>query len=239
METCLAGLQARGLSPHCIYDIGAADGQWTRSALNLWPGADYILFEPLSERAGDLDRLAAEHSQVKWHQCGLGRTPTTLSLSLSSNLYESSFAYGGSGSRQVKVECLDALLAAGRIPQGDFMKIDVQGFEFEVLAGAVDFLQGVQVVILESYFHRFAPTMKLVHEAVAYMHKEGFRVYEILDQMRRPHDNAIGQCDICFVREGHALLASNLWHGSKSEDSVHPPQASNPPPPLIHPPWPR
>jgi hypothetical protein len=134
-----------------------------------------------------------------------------MALSLSDNLYESSFAYGGTGSRPAKVECLDLLLDEGKIPQGDFMKIDVQGFELEVLAGAEKFLQGVQVVIMETYFHRFAPGMSLVHEAVGLMHGKGFQVYEVLDQLRRPHDNAVGQCDICFVREDHVLFGCNSW----------------------------
>ncbi len=212
MDSCLAGLDARGLSPGCIFDIGAADGGWARHTRSYWPKSDYVLFEPLVERAADLNRLVGEFPQMKWHNCGLGRVRTTLALSLSDNLYESSFAYGGTSSRDVKVECLDLLLAEGRIPQGDFMKIDVQGFELEVLGGAETFLLGVQVVIMETYYHRFAPRMSLVHESVGFMHARGFRVYEILDQVRRPHDNAIGQCDICFVREGNDLFRSNSWH---------------------------
>lgn len=211
MDTCLAGLAARGLLPRCIFDVGAADGQWTRLARSLWPAANFVLFEPLAERASELDRLSGESPLIAWHNCGLGRARTRLDLSISSDLFISSFAYGGTSSRQVAVESLDELLAEGKIPQGDFLKIDVQGFELEVLAGAAVFIQKVQVVIMETYYHRFAPQMSLVHEAVGLMHQKGFRVYEVLDQLRRPHDNAIGQCDICFVREGHDLLNSTSW----------------------------
>lgn len=211
MDTCLAGLAARGLTPRCIYDVGAADGQWTRLARSFWPSSTYVLFEPLAERAPELDRLTQEFPLVSWHNCGLGSRRSNLDLSISSNLFESSFAYGGTSSRQVAVECLDLLLAEGKIPQGDFLKIDVQGFELEVLGGAQSFLAGVQVIIMETYYHRFAPRMSLVHEAVGLMHQKGFRVYEVLDQLRRPHDNAIGQCDICFVREEHMLLKDKSW----------------------------
>lgn len=212
MDTCLTGLAARGLNPRCIFDVGAADGRWTRTARAFWPSARYVLFEPLVERAADLNRLAGESPLVSWHNCGLGSTRSTLELSISSDLFISSFAYRGSSSRRVAVETLDLLLAEGKIAQGDFLKIDVQGFELEVLVGAPVFIQQVQVVIMETYFHRFAPRMSLVHEAVGLMHQKGFRVYEILDQLRRPNDNAIGQCDICFVREGHELLQSSSWH---------------------------
>ncbi len=211
MDTCLAGLAARGLSPQCIFDIGAADGGWTRHARSFWPKASFVLFEPLEERTADLERLVGELPGISHHKCGLGRGRSILELSISANLYTSSFAYGGTSSRQAAVESLDELLAEGKIVQGDFMKIDVQGFELEALAGARIFIQKVQVVIMETYYHRFAPRMSLVHEAVGLMHQKGFRVYEVLDQLRRPFDNAIGQCDICFVREGHDLLKCNSW----------------------------
>ncbi len=211
MDTCLAGLAARGLTPRCIHDVGAADGQWTRLARSFWPASRYVLFEPLAERAAELDRLTGEFPLVSWHNCGLGSARSKLDLSISSDLFISSFAYGGTSSRQVAVESLDVLLAEGKIPQGDFLKIDVQGFELEVLSGATNFVRGVQVVIMETYYHRFAPRMSLVHEAVGLMHQKGFRVYEILDQLRRPHDNAIGQCDICFVREDHDLFKCTSW----------------------------
>jgi FkbM family methyltransferase len=211
MDTCLAGLAARGLSPACIIDVGAADGAWTRMARAHWPDARYVLFEPLAERAAELDRLAGEFPGITWHNCGLGRARSKLDLSISADLFISSFAYGGASSRQVAVETLDLLQAEGTVPPGDFIKIDVQGFELEVLAGAEEFIRSTQVVIMETYYHRFAPRMSLVHEAVALMHQKGFRVYEILDQLRRPYDNAVGQCDICFVREGHDLLRCNSW----------------------------
>lgn len=211
METCLNGLKVRGLTPRCIFDVGAADGQWTRMARTFWPDSRYVLFEPLEERAADLDRLTNEVATISWHNCGLGRASSRLDLSISSNLYESSFAYGGESCRKVAVQSLDALLAAGAVPQGDFMKIDVQGFELEVLAGAERFIRDVQVIIMETYYHRFAPGMSLVHEAVGLMHQKGFQVYEVFDQLRRPYDNAIGQCDICFVREDHDLLKCRSW----------------------------
>lgn len=213
MDTCIAGLASRGFFPRCVYDVGAADGQWSRRAKHFWPNSAFVLFEPLPQRAADLDRLVAASTGISWHNFGLGRTSAKLDLSLSENLYESSFAYSSTGSCQARVESLDALLAEQKLPQPDFMKIDVQGFEFEVLAGAEVALRGVDVVILETYFHRFAPSMSLFHETVETMHQKGFRVYEVLDQMRRPHDNAVGQCDICFVRENHALLQCNAWWG--------------------------
>ncbi len=212
MDTCLSGLRDRGFLADHIFDVGAADGTWSRRAREFWPEASSILFEPLTEREAELNSLAQILPNTVWHKCGLGRERTMLDISLSSNLFISSFAYTGDSSRRVQVETLDHLLTEGRIPRGNFMKIDVQGFELEVIAGASQFLSSVDVVVMETYFHRFAPRMSLIHETIHTMCEQGFRVYELMDQCRRPYDNAVGQCDICFVRKKHKLFSVTRWN---------------------------
>src|SRR5262249_33904826 len=44
--------------------------------------------------------------------------------------------------RQVPIQRLDSLLAEGLIPQADFIKVDVEGFEKDVLLGARELLSG-------------------------------------------------------------------------------------------------
>ena len=72
-------------------------------------------------------------------------------------------------------------------------------------------LAGSSLVLLELNFFRFYAGMPLVHEAIDYMVARGFRPYEIVDVLRRPLDGAMGQCDMLFCREGHALLADSAW----------------------------
>jgi FkbM family methyltransferase len=54
--------------------------------------------------------------------------------------------------RQVQVRRLDTLLAKGTIPKADFLKIDVEGFEKEVLLGANVLLRSVLGVETETNF---------------------------------------------------------------------------------------
>ena len=43
------------------------------------------------------------------------------------------------------------------------------------------------------------------------MNDAGFRLYEIFGPLNRPHDDAQGQVDLAFVREGHPLVAHQNW----------------------------
>jgi hypothetical protein len=60
MHVTLSGLRDRGYVPDVVFDIGAADGSWTRQALQIWPDSHYVCFEPLTERRAALAALVAD-----------------------------------------------------------------------------------------------------------------------------------------------------------------------------------
>ncbi len=64
--------------------------------------------------------------------------------------------------RSVRVARLDTLLSTGAIPKADFLKIDVEGFEKDVLAGAGELLRSILGVETESNFN-ISPTYPKSH----------------------------------------------------------------------------
>ena len=55
-----------------------------------------------------------------------------------------------SGDVEVRTETLDDLVSSGQVPPPDFVKMDVEGAEHDVLTGAVSVLQKHKPVILLS-----------------------------------------------------------------------------------------
>ena len=51
----------------------------------------------------------------------------------------------------------------------------------------------------------------LFHEATQFMSERGFQVYDICTFFRRPHDGALWQVDVIFVRSSSLLVASKRW----------------------------
>lgn len=211
MAAALNGLKQRGYFPKVVYDIGAAEGNWTRNALEYWPDATYVCFEPLSERKKDLDALqAARPGQILVKSCGVGDTDGELSIGVSDFLWDSSFAYSGSLSRTVPVRRLDSLIDAGT-PLPSFIKIDVQGFEKRVLDGGKEALRHADLILMECQFFPFCDDMRTLDLTIAHMSANNFIPYEFVDYLRRPLDGAMGQCDILFVRKDHQLISNKQW----------------------------
>ena len=211
MAATLNGLKQRGYTPKVVYDIGAADGGWTRQALQYWPESTYVCFEPLSERKKDLDALQASRpEQIIVNACGVGDADGEMSIGVSDFLWDSSFAYAGSTSRTVSVRRLDSLIEAG-MPLPSFIKIDVQGFEKRVLDGGQEAMRHAELILMECQFFPFCDDMRTLDVTIAYMSSHNFIPYEFVDFLRRPLDGAMGQCDILFVRKGQHLISHNQW----------------------------
>ncbi len=211
MAATLNGLKQRGYFPKVVYDIGAAEGSWTRQAMEYWPDATYVCFEPLAERKKDLDALHKSlPEQILVEACGVGDADGELSIGVTDSLWDSSFAYSGSSSRTVPVRRLDSLIEAGT-PLPSFIKIDVQGFEKRVLDGGQEAMRHADLILLECTFFPFCNDMRTLDVTIAYMSAHNFIPYEFVDYLRRPLDGAMGQCDILFIRKDHQLISNKQW----------------------------
>jgi FkbM family methyltransferase len=212
MEAALRGLRERGFVPPVVIDVGAAAGEWTQLAIHHWPSSKFFLIEPLEERRSKLEALKAKTSTpLEILFCGVADVDGVMELGVTDDLYASSFAYSGKKTRNVPVFTLDSLLAGGRIESPDFLKLDVQGFEARVLAGAQRALTNCSVVLMECQFIKFCPDMRTLDETIAMMREFDFVPYELVDILRRPLDGAMGQCDLLFVKSGHWLVADQRW----------------------------
>jgi FkbM family methyltransferase len=212
MNVALGGLAQRGYAPQVIFDIGAADGQWARAALRTWPQCKVVCFEPLPQRKSALEALQNDFpGRVEVFACGVGDADTSLSIGVTDSLFDSSFAYSGKSSISLPVHRLDSLRAQGRIPDANFVKVDVQGFEKRVIDGGTDLIRRADFVLLECQFLPFCADMRTLDQTIGHMASLGFIPYEFVDLLRRPLDGAMGQCDILFVRRAHVLVSDLRW----------------------------
>ena len=202
----MAGL---GFQPQTIVDVGAAEGTWSRMAAGIWPNAQVVGFEPNRTNAARLERTRHDLPRFAYHLCFLGADPGHVAYAdrgAQTSLYTNAV-----GSTDAEMRTLDACLEAGLFQQPQLLKLDVQGYELEVLEGGQRVLAGCDAVLAEVSFFLFHPEMPTADEVIAYLRERGFVVYDTMGLLRLPEDDALAQMDFMFVRADHRLRGKRVW----------------------------
>ncbi len=215
VEWSLRNIRSLGFQPQQIIDIGAYVGGWTRMVKSIFPDARVLMIEAQREREADLRQVCDEFAgSVGYHMSLLGATHQQHAA-----FYQletgSSVLFEQSSIQRTRVEyemrTLDDVAAEAGFAEVDFLKLDVQGYELEVLKGASRTLRHVQIILMEVSLLSVNEGAPLLSEVIEFMASRGFRVYDICSLIRRPLDGALWQSDLLFVREGNPLLASESF----------------------------
>ena len=214
MEAGLQNLRANGFTPNLALDIGAYQGEWTILCKQIWPACSVLMLEAAPARMPKLHQLASSLGGAKAQQALLGASarpsvPFYEQESASSVLPES--AKSGQFSTALTMRTLDEAIADTAFAAPDFVKVDVQGYELEVLKGGRKALRSAEAALLEVNLLEIYEGAPLLHEALCFMASEGFRAYDVCTLYRRPLDHALWQMDIIFVRSNSPLVASKRY----------------------------
>ena len=206
MRFALQKLASRGFVPETIADVGSYHGDWSRMVKSIWPEAKLEMIEANTDKREILTPVARE-LDAQLHFALLGpqdRKEVVFHVmeSGSSVLEENSPLERRSESRTTQT--LDSVLQGRKI---DFLKLDVQGFELEVLKGGTETLNHSRAVVLEVSLLEINKGAPLFAEVIGFMHARGFEVCDILELHRRPLDKATNQVDVLFVPAASDLLA--------------------------------
>jgi len=215
MDSALAHLRDKGLRPASILDVGAAKGYWAQRAGAVFPDASLYMIDPLLESEASLRWLCEREPRYHYFLTALGREPATLRINVSRDLDGSSLldfpGQDQANQRQVPVDSVDRLVAAGRLPVPELVKLDVQGFELEVMEGAQSLLGRTAAFIVEVSFFEFMPNCPLADQVIAYFTQRGYRLFDVAGLLRRPFQNDLGQMDFVFVSQASGLAEDRRW----------------------------
>jgi hypothetical protein len=102
---------------------------------------------------------------------------------------------------EVEMRTLDDVLAGAALAPKVLLKLDVQGYEDQVLAGAAAVLARTDYVAAEVSFRPLYQGQPLFDAIYARLVAAGFRYHGNLDQIPSPEDGRALQADAFFVRE--------------------------------------
>lgn len=171
-----------------IWDIGAHKGETTIKFRSEFQSATIRSFEPISENFSLLIKNCSSLQKYHPYQFALGEENQTLKIYLQSNSVihslrdDLNLPYGqDSRSESVEVKTIDFLFSKFSCKQIDLLKIDVEGYEPQVLRGASSCLNNglINFIYLENGLDsRFNSIEKLAEILSAF----GYLPYGFYDQ---------------------------------------------------------
>lgn len=206
----LKRLSAHGFNFATILDVGASDGKWTSDALSVFEDAYYLLFEPLVERKGELERLKDNNSKIDYVLTAVGAESGSAPLVVTSDLDGSRTLLAHEkcvDARLVPVTTLDSAVGSRGLPPDYLLKLDVHGYELPILEGAAEILNRTRVVIIEAYNFHITTASPTFSELVTYMERAGFICIDIVDPLRMTPEGFEWQVDLFFARRNDPVFS--------------------------------
>lgn len=196
-----------------VIDVGAHEGEFASGIKSVLPDCHLYSFEPQPAQYAVLAKRLRGYRHAHAFNIALGSSTGNLTLHKShftkassilpmSDLHREAFAWTAGGSDiVVDADTLDNVLpaiAAGRV----LLKIDVQGYELEVLRGAAETLAHVDYVLVETSVGGTLYDGEAKFDDVnTLLAGAGFQYAGNWDQMRHPVNGCVLQVDALFRRQ--------------------------------------
>jgi FkbM family methyltransferase len=218
MQAFCQYLRRRSYEPTSIIDVGVADG--TFELYTTFPNAHFLLIEPMIEFKGAVNWICSRYNaRAEYVAAGAYEGEQTIYFNSTVETMHGATLMASNEnanvalvSRAVPVRRLDELVAAHKMMGPYLVKIDTQGTELDVIAGAEGILPEIDVFILETSFFHFCENRPLIHETIASLAARGFVPYEFFGGYNRPLDGALGQVDVAFVRQDGPFRADDRYN---------------------------
>jgi FkbM family methyltransferase len=203
-----------------IIDIGSNEGQFIQSIDNILPGKKIIAFEPIKSV---YETLVANtrHLNITTYNMGLSDQNGTSEINISKNLVSSSLlnmeelhkqAYPESAyinKEVIELRKLDDVVKIADLQKRILIKIDVQGYENKVIAGAKNTIAAADVIIIEFSYQPIYEGQWLFHETYSYFTSNGFKFIGLADQVTNVGIGVPIFGDAIFVKE---TIANGIYH---------------------------
>ncbi len=195
-----------------VIDVGAHTGEFASMITRILPGVTVISFEPLKKEFLQLESQLRGIPKARAFNLALGdenrtqdmhRSDYSQSSSLRpmTTLHKEAFPESaGDTTETVEVRRLDDIAAELSLEPEILIKIDVQGYEDKVLAGADRVLSKSKAAIIEVSFRELyegQPLFDLIHTTLK---QKGFTYMGSLYQLVHPVERSVLQADALFVK---------------------------------------
>lgn len=197
-----------------ILDVGANIGQYALLMRKIGFKGDIISFEPISFAYNELFNKTKNDKKWKAYNLAIGSEEGEGTINISGNVYSSSLleikpshtssapesAYVNT--ERIKIETIDNLFE-DLVNSGEtvLLKIDVQGYEKNVLAGAKDSLKKIKGIQIEMSLEELYKDEMLFLDTINFLNELGFDLCSLENGFFNPKTGKLLQVDGIFFKE--------------------------------------
>jgi len=205
-------LVREGVRPATVIDVGANIGQFGVACAKLFPNAVVHSFEPIPECFRRLQRVALRVPNLVPHNVALSDRSGEVDFHVNAHSQSSSVlclnerhlsAFPKARAvRTIRVgaSTLDEEFASQVLAEPILLKLDVQGYEANVLRGGRRLLRQVEFIVCETSFQPLYEGELPFLELAALIEDSGFRFLRPVGFLRDPRSGEYLQMDALFVR---------------------------------------
>jgi FkbM family methyltransferase len=205
-------LMRQGLLPKTIIDVGANVGQFAVASSYIYPKSTVYSFEPNPPCASQLQKNVDGLSNVKVYQLALGDASGEIEFHVNSHSHSSSILPLASSHLdafpdarestiiRVEVSTLDKVFEGVEMQHPVLLKLDVQGYELQVLLGGQELLAHVDYVLLEASFKPMYQGEPVFVDIEKKMREFGFEFLRPVGFLRAPKTGEFLQMDALFQK---------------------------------------
>lgn len=200
--------------PLVMVDVGANVGSTTRRMLDEFPHATVYAFEPAPDVYRELQAAVGSDSRIHTYSVACGSSCGEVDFYLTQNHWCSSVLppsdigrrfhgawYNTREVVKVPVTTLDAWALAAQVRRVDFLKVDAQGFDLEVLKGAQNMLaSGVMAVNCECHFVAEYEGCATFSQIDHFLESQGFRLHQMNELWTLGIEEQSSYCDALWLR---------------------------------------
>ena len=179
----------KNINPETFVDIGSNKGQFILLVEKLFSNKTVYSFEPIIEILEKQKKFFNYKKNIHYYNFALGSSSLLREFFITRRMDSSSFFkinsianknknYEVKSRRDITIKTLDEVMIDKKFIKPVLIKIDVQGYELEVLKGSEKFLNEIDYLLLEVSKNEMYTSQPKENQIIEYLKNKNFSIFK-------------------------------------------------------------